>query len=162
VPGDETDYLFGSNYIDDSKINNHEIQTINWKWKARNSQKNRQRDELMQGFIIVLKKSFFHISWHLLFRAASAQITSMIDIKKIFILQAWESIQIYILPPWFYYERSIVTLGYNIIPENNSSLVSNGKCEINTGLVNNSAHIVVYNINLKLITFRFRSNLLKL
>jgi len=61
VLGDETDYLFGSNYIDDSKINNHEFQTINWKWKAGSSQKNRQRDELIQGFI-VLKKSFFHIS----------------------------------------------------------------------------------------------------
>jgi hypothetical protein len=29
-----------------------------------------------------LKEIVFHISWHLLSRAASAQITSMIDIKK--------------------------------------------------------------------------------
>jgi hypothetical protein len=86
----------------------------------------------MQGFIIVLKKSFFHISWHLLSRAASAQITSMIDIKKYLFCRLEKGIQIYILPPWLYYERSIVTLGYNVIPENNFSLVSNGKCEINT------------------------------
>jgi len=28
MSGDENGYLFGSNYIDDSKIDNHEIQTI--------------------------------------------------------------------------------------------------------------------------------------
>lgn len=131
MPGDETDYLFGSNYIDYSKINNHEIQTFNWKWKARNSQKNRQRDELMQGFIS-LKEIVFPHKLAPIIQSCLSSNNKHDWYKKIFILQAWESIQIYILPPWFYYERSIVTLGYNVIPENNSSLVSNGKCELNT------------------------------
>lgn len=106
-------------HIDDSKINNHEIQTINWKWKARNSQKNRQRDELVQGFIIVLKKSFFYINWHHYPELASAQITSMIDIKKYFSAGLRKYPNLYFTPFGYITRDQIVALGYNVTPENN-------------------------------------------